>query len=67
MTAPMTVSEVAERLRCSEWAVRTVARRKALRGSLVAGRWLFTEDDVQEYLDAQANRPPARRRRRRAS
>lgn len=63
----LTVPEVAERLRCSEWSVRTVARQGHLRGSLVAGRWLFTDDDVQEYVDSLANRAPERRRRRRAS
>lgn len=63
----LTVPEVAERLRCSEWAVRTVARQGTLRGSLVAGRWLFADDDVQDYIDSLQNRPPARRRRRRAS
>lgn len=63
----LTVPEVAERLRCSEWSVRTVARQGLLRGSLVAGRWLFAEDDVQDYVDSMENRPVARRRRRRAS
>jgi excisionase family DNA binding protein len=63
----MTVPEVAEHLRCSEWAVRTLARSGALRGSLVSGRWLFRLEDVEEYVDEQANRPVVRRRRRRAS
>jgi excisionase family DNA binding protein len=63
----MTVPEVAEHLRCSEWAVRTLARNGSLRGSLVSGRWLFRLEDVDEYVDEQANRAPVRRRRRRAS
>lgn len=63
----MTVPEVAEHLRCSEWAVRSLAREGALRGSLVSGRWLFTREDIDEYVDSLANRAPARRRRRRAS
>lgn len=64
-----TVPEVAERLRCAEWTVRDLARKGDLRGSHIAGRWLFEDDDVQAYIDAQANRPAetTRRRRRRSA
>lgn len=63
----LTVPEVALRLRCQPATVRDIARRGDLRGALVAGRWLFAPEDVREYVDAAANREPARRRRRRAS
>lgn len=65
-----TVPEVAARLRCAEWTVRDMARKGELRGSLIAGRWLFEDADIQAYIDSRANVPgpeAGRRRRRRAS
>lgn len=62
----MTVPEVADRLRCSAWSVRSLAHSGALRASLVAGRWLFRPEDVEQYLETQANMAPLRRRRRRS-
>lgn len=65
--APLTVPEAAAHLRCTDWTVRAMARRGDLRGSHVGGRWLFRLTDLDALIDAQANREPPRRRRRRAS
>jgi excisionase family DNA binding protein len=64
----LTVPEVAQRLRCSEWAVRKLINAPGgIRAAKVAGRWLVTEDDIEAYRESQANRPKPRQRRRRAS
>lgn len=69
MTQPeLTVPEVAQRLRCSEWAVRNLVNAPGgIRAAKVAGKWLVTEEDLAEYRESQANRPKPRQRRRRAS
>jgi excisionase family DNA binding protein len=65
----LTVPEAAQRLRCSEWAVRRAikAKENSLRASFIAGKWLIDEDDLEDYKAANENRAPHRRRRRRAS
>lgn len=64
----LTVPEVAQRLRCGEWAVRRLINTPGgIRAAKVAGRWLVTEADLTEYRESQANRPKPRQRRRRAS
>jgi excisionase family DNA binding protein len=65
MTDNLTVPEVAALLRCKDWTVRNLAKSKALRGAVVGGRWLFKPEDVEAFIDEQANKP--RRRRRRAA
>ena len=66
----LTTEDVATRLHLQPATVRGLARKGQLRGSFVGRRWLFTEADVQDFLDATSNRPtpaPVRRRRRRAA
>lgn len=67
MSVHLTAAQVAPRLQCNDATVRRLARAGTLRGSFVAGRWLFDEEDLQDFLDGAANRPPSRRRRRRAA
>ncbi|NYG05707.1 hypothetical protein BJ986_000194 [Phycicoccus badiiscoriae] len=58
---------MAERLRCSEWAVRTLVMAPGgLRAAKIAGRWLIEEEDLVAYVESQANRAKPRQRRRRA-
>lgn len=64
----LAVPEVAAILHCSESAVRDLINAPAgIRASKPGRRWLISPDDLADFLDAQANRAPARRRRRRAS
>ncbi len=67
MTTPMTVPEVAARLRCAEWTVRRLAHAGELKASFISGRWLVRPEDLDAFLEEKSNRAPARRRRRRAS
>ena len=63
MTGPLTVPEVAERLRVSERYVLDELRRRNLRGIKLAGRagWRVSEEDIATYLDAKANVSRVRR------
>ena len=65
MPAPLTVPEAAAYMRCADWTVRAMARRGDLRGSHVGGRWLFRLEDLDAFIDDQANREPSRRRQHR--
>lgn len=57
VTAPLTVTEVAERLRVSERYVLDELRRKNMRGAKLAGRagWRITEADLATYIEAHMN------------
>lgn len=57
----LTVSEVSERLKCSDRFVLDELRRKNLRGSKVAGGWRVNEADVDVYVEAHANVRSVRR------
>lgn len=63
MTTPtrLTVSEVADELRCSERHVNDEIRRLNLRATKVGGRWLIDPDDISAYVDAKANVSRVRR------
>lgn len=63
MAGPLTVPEVAERLRVSERYVLDELRRKNLRGTKLKGRagWRVAEADVDTYLNANANVSRVRR------
>ena len=64
----LTVTEVADRLRCNPWTIRRLINAPdGIRASFIGGKWLVTEADLADYLEQRANRAPARRRRRRAS
>lgn len=60
MTSLLTVPEVAERLRKSTRFVHDELRRKNLRGSKVGG-WVVSEEDLQAYIDRNANVRPVGR------
>lgn len=68
-TTYLTVPEIAERMRCSEWQAKRICRSGALRATKPNGRWLSTPEWVDEYMAGGENRvqSAARRRRRRAS
>jgi excisionase family DNA binding protein len=56
----LTVSEVAERLRVSEFTVRNWLRAGKLRGYRPGGTkagWRVTEDDLQRFVAETVNRP----------
>ena len=65
----LTVEEIAARLRCGEWHVRTLCRSGALRATKRHGRWYSTPEWADEYMEAGDNRAASvqRRRRRRSS
>lgn len=69
MTRLLTLPEIAERLRCSEYHARTLLRRGAIEGGKPAGRWAATEAAVDAYYRSTLNTTQSvqRRRRRRAS
>ena len=57
MTGPLlTVEEAAKKLRCAPGTVKAEMRRKNLRATKVAGRWLTTDKDIEQYLKAGYNR-----------
>lgn len=60
--ACLTTDEVATRLRTSRRQVTILCAEGKLRASKSGRQWLIAEADLQDYLDATANR----RRRRRA-
>lgn len=62
-------AEVAMQLRVQPETVCRWAASDALRGFKVGRRWLFTQEDVDAFVESGRNRPsePARRRRRRAA
>lgn len=66
----LTTEDVAEQLHVTPAAVARWAAGGQLRGSKVGTRWLFSQDDVDEFVRIGENRPaglqpPQRRRRRR--
>jgi len=65
----LTITEVAEALRCSETSARRLMRSGALPAAKIAGAWKVSDAAVEAYyaeaLTEQAM--PLRRRRRRAS
>lgn len=68
----LTVEDVADQLRCSEWSVYRLIASGELVAAKVAGRWLVSQVALDVYLDqkAQATSPAAastRMRRRRRS
>jgi excisionase family DNA binding protein len=61
MSAILTVTEAAEKLRRSERFVLDELRRKNLRGSKYGGAWSIDEADLDTYVDAKANVARVRR------
>jgi excisionase family DNA binding protein len=61
MSAILTVTEAAEKLRRSERFVLDELRRKNLRGSKYGGAWSIAEDDLDAYREAHANVSRVRR------
>lgn len=61
MSTRLTISEVADELRCSERHVSDEIRRKNLRAVKVGGRWLTDATDLASYIDAKANVSRVRR------
>ena len=57
------VPEVAARLRCSEWAVRSLINTGVLRASKVASRWLVAGEDIDAAINQTSNRPRRHRAR----
>lgn len=64
-TPLLTADDVAHQLHMNPATVRALARDGQIRASFVGRRWLFTQDDVDAYLDEQSNRPSLTHRRRR--
>lgn len=63
----LTTEEVAESLRVDAYTVRQWLNTDLLRGCKIGGRWRIEPADLQAFKDAGENRPPTRRRRRRAA
>lgn len=63
MTTPtrLTISEVADELRCSERHVQDEISRRNLRATKLGGRWLTDRADLETYVEAKANVSRARR------
>jgi excisionase family DNA binding protein len=55
MTAPLTVLEVAEQLKCDKRFVLKELATKRLRGSKLNIGWRITQADLDTYIDAHAN------------
>lgn len=55
MTAPLTVAEVAEELKCDRRFVLQELKQKRLRGSKFTIGWRITQADLDTYIDAHAN------------
>jgi hypothetical protein len=68
VSAVLTTSDVAERLRCSEWKVRKQAKVLGL-GINLGGRagYRYTEADVDVLWDSMRPAQPVERRRKRRS
>lgn len=62
-----TVPEIAARLRCGEGTAKKLCRSGELEASKVGGKWLATDESLEDYVRSQSNRTQsvARRRRRR--
>jgi excisionase family DNA binding protein len=59
----LTVQEVAELARCEHRTVRRAIRDGQLKASLIGGRWIVKDTDVEEWFELCANsRPPMRAR-----
>lgn len=54
-TEYLTAREVAEALKCSEWTVKSMLRRKVLVGSLLPVGWRVDPEDLKRYMDAKRN------------
>lgn len=63
----LTSQEVAAQLRLQPVAVTDMTRRLILRGIKVGRVWRYRQEDVDIFLESQANRAPERRRRKRAA
>ncbi len=63
--ARLTVSEVAERWRCSNRAVHDAIRAGRLPAMKVAGHWLIEPDAVDAYEVSRMNVAPVQKRTRR--
>lgn len=63
----LTTSDVAERVQFSVHSVRDAAERGALNGCKVAGKWRFTEADVDAWMESHRVPSVHAARRRRAS
>jgi excisionase family DNA binding protein len=55
MSPYLTIQEVAELARCEHRTVRRAIRSGELKASLIGGRWIVREDDVEAWFDARAN------------
>lgn len=55
MTALLSVTDTADRLRKSTRFVLDELRRKNLRGSKYGGEWHVTEADLDTYIEAHMN------------
>ena len=63
-TRLLTVREVAERIRVSEWTVTDWLRKGQLRGMRPGGTkagWRIAEADLDDFLAARANIPAVRK------
>ncbi|MGO9754710.1 MAG: helix-turn-helix domain-containing protein [Solirubrobacteraceae bacterium] len=56
----LTVSEVAELLRCEHRTVRRAIRARELKAAMIGGRWLIRRDAVDDWFDRQAKTPAER-------
>lgn len=59
----LTTAEVAERLHRQEASVRRLCDGGILRATKDGRRWLVLEEDLEEYVNANSNRPRKRRNR----
>lgn len=61
MSPLLTVTEVAEILRCSDRFVKDELRRKNLRGAIIGGAWKVDPLDLDVYREAKSNVRAVRR------
>lgn len=63
----ISVATLAVEWDCSTRHIGDLLRDGRLRGVKVGRGWRIARDDISEYLAERENRPPTRRRRRRAA
>lgn len=55
----LTSAELAEEWRCSVGSINRAIRSGELRAALIAGRWLISEEDADEYRRKNTSRGPS--------
>ena len=67
MSRLLTTAEAAERLRTTARQVTILANKPdGIRASKVGRQWLISEEDLEDFIAAKANRPRRKRRQRAA-